>query len=119
MRNFKSSAPAYGALLDVWKTGGKPIVVWAGAGLSTTSQLPSWIKLRSAMEKELQQSIGSSRDKVANTRLALLKSAKAQESLWKAFELLEEGLGAASMQAAINREMYLRGSNSKEMMASL
>ncbi|HRL78008.1 MAG TPA: protein kinase [Candidatus Accumulibacter phosphatis] len=104
-RHFKSNAPAFKDLLDVWKTAGKPVVVWAGAGLSMPSRLPSWTKLKTSLELELQQSIVSSCDKVARARRALLQSAKSQASMWKAFELLEEGLGKATMQATINREL--------------
>lgn len=93
-------------LLNVWKTGSKPVVIWAGAGLSAPSNLPSWPKLRENLQQALRESIENSGQSVAAHRRTLLEASVKQESPWMAFELLEEAFGRESFNGAVTRELF-------------
>ncbi|MDP2228185.1 MAG: protein kinase [Moraxellaceae bacterium] len=94
---------AVGELLEAWKVGARPVVVWLGAGMSTPAGLPSWVDLRTAILNAFKQdaSLLQERDKAA--RLAKLENLKKMDSLWATFEELEK-LGKATFDSVIKSE---------------
>lgn len=97
--------PAYRSLLDAWKIRGKPVVVWAGSGLSAPSGLPTWPALQKKLEEEAEAAIRGANDASAARRRALLAASRAAPSTWKSFEHLEESFGQSSFQSAITRQL--------------
>ncbi|MCB1865587.1 MAG: protein kinase [Chromatiales bacterium] len=100
-----TNSPAYRSLLDAWTVRGKPIVIWAGSGLSAPSGLPTWPQLQNQLENELKDLISSSNPDTATRRRALLGASRNASSVWKSFEHLEEAFGSSTFQAAITRQL--------------
>lgn len=89
-------------LLDIWKSRAKPIVIWAGAGLSAPAKLPTWEALRNVLTREALKG-GMSLNASDKIQLeSKIKAIQAVPSHWKAFELLED-LGPATFQGSIRR----------------
>lgn len=87
-------------LLDIWRGRGKPIVIWAGAGLSAPAKLPSWAGLRTQLEQDARNHAASLSGAESRQRISKLEAISKMSSNWKAFELLEE-LAPASFQGTI------------------
>lgn len=91
-------------LLDIWKNRAKPIVIWAGAGLSAPAKLPTWDKLRDNLVSEASKA-GLSLNTADKTELdKKIKGIQGISSHWKAFELLED-LAPASFQGSIRKTL--------------
>lgn len=88
-------------LLDIWKSRGKPVVLWTGAGLSIPAKLPTWLKLSEILVQESLLHASNLYGKNKTDFLGKLRAAQSTPSLWKNFELLEEVIGSASFSAII------------------
>lgn len=91
-------------LLDIWTSRAKPVVIWAGAGLSAPAKLPSWVQLRNILLEEANLHTISLPQGEREKQLGKIKAIREMPSFWKAFELLEE-LGPSSFQANIRKSL--------------
>ena len=56
---FSAPTPTYYDLLDEWRSRARPIVIWAGAGLSAPAGLPSWPTLQKKVVAEAKEYVAS------------------------------------------------------------
>lgn len=91
-------------LIDIWTSRAKPVVIWAGAGLSAPANLPSWITLRNDVTNEVIKNSTALHGEESIQRNNKIRAIKEIQSHWKAFELLEE-IGPASFQGSIRKSL--------------
>lgn len=102
---FQNSTQTYIDLLDEWKSRTRPIVIWAGAGLSAPANLPSWATLQNKILSEAREYVSSLSQEQQREKASQLKSIQSINNPWIAFEKLELILGTNSFEAAIKRSL--------------
>jgi len=98
------SSPNVQDLLEVWNARSKPIIIWAGSGLSAPAKLPTWEGLRKTLTDEASNNAAILSEPDKTSHLQKIAAIKAVQSHWKAFEMLEE-LAATTFQATIRRAL--------------
>lgn len=91
-------------LLDIWSNRAKPVVIWAGAGLSAPAKLPSWDALRKRLTDEAVTNAISLEKEESTLRNGKIKAIREIASHWKAFEMLED-IAPASFQGSIRKAL--------------
>lgn len=100
---FAEPTQTYYDLLDEWKSRVRPIVIWAGAGLSAPAGLPNWPTLQNKVATEAKNYISTLSPEQQREKLNQYRSLKSIDSPWLAFEKLESILGGNAFEAAIKR----------------
>lgn len=95
----------YRDLLDAWKSRVRPVVIWAGAGLSAPAKLPNWEALQKALVEEAENYTNSLSPDQAKEKQSFLKSIKSIDNPWIVFEKLELILGKTNFEASIRRNL--------------
>lgn len=102
---FPNATSAYIDLLETWKSKARPVVIWAGAGLSAPAGLPSWPTLQNRLASEASKYVNSlSVEQQRDKRLQLL-AITSKLSPWLAFEKLEQVLGQSNFEAEVRRAL--------------
>lgn len=102
---FSPATSTYLDLLDEWRSGARPIVIWAGAGLSAPAGLPNWPTLLNKINKEAITYINTLSDDQQKEKRFQYKSLSSISNPWIAFEKLESILGEQGFEAAIKRSL--------------
>lgn len=103
---FQNPTQTYIDLLDAWKSRARPIVIWAGAGLSAPANLPNWPTLQNKVSAEAIEYINSLSDEQQREKQIQFKSIQSINNPWIAFEKLETILGINAFEAAIKRSLH-------------
>lgn len=102
---FSAVTPTYLDLLEEWRSGARPIVVWAGAGLSAPAGLPNWPTLQNKIAGEASIYINTLSDDQQKEKRFQYKALNSINNPWIAFEKLEKILGEQGFEAAIKRSL--------------
>lgn len=89
------------ALRDIVGERTKPILIWAGAGLSVAAGLPSWEGLKSTLLKAIESSSYLLDVQEANDRAYSLDRIRRSTDLWRDFGQIKELLGPTSFRAEV------------------
>jgi eukaryotic-like serine/threonine-protein kinase len=104
---FSAATPTYLDLLEEWRSGARPIVVWAGAGLSAPAGLPSWPTLQNKIAGEASIYINTLSEEQQKDKRFQYKALNSISNPWIAFEKLEKILGEQGFEAAIKRSLNI------------
>lgn len=102
---FSSPTQNYLDLIDEWRSGARPIVIWAGAGLSASAGLPSWPTLQNKIISEANTYINTLSPEQQKEKRSQYKSISSIDNPWIVFEKLESILGSNGFEAAIKRSL--------------
>ncbi len=102
---FSEPTQIYLDLLDEWKSKSRPIVIWAGAGLSAPANLPNWPTLQKKITSEAKEYIVSLSEEQQQEKLLQYKAIQSLDNSWLIFEKLESILGSNNFEAAIKRNL--------------
>lgn len=102
---FPNASPAYVDLVETWQSRARPVVIWAGAGLSAPANLPSWPTLQNKIYSQALRYVSSLSLEQQKEKDGQLKAIKTLTSAWLAFEKLESILGTSNFEAEIKREL--------------
>ena len=102
---FSAPTPTYYDLLDEWRSRARPIVIWAGAGLSAPAGLPSWPTLQKKVVAEAKEYVASLSEEQQREKQAQYKALQSIDNPWLIFEKLESILGSNAFEASIKRHL--------------
>ena len=102
---FSNANSIYRDLLDAWKSRVRPVVIWAGAGLSAPAKLPNWEALQKTLIEEAENYTKSLSPDQTKEKQNLLKLIKSIDNPWIVFEKLEAILGKTNFEASIRRNL--------------
>lgn len=102
---FPNCTQAYIDLLETWQSKARPIVIWAGAGLSAPANLPNWPTLQNKLQSEAIRYVKSLSPEQQSNKLPQIKALNSIQSPWHAFEKLESILGKNNYEAEIKRAL--------------
>lgn len=100
---FSEPTQTYLDLLDEWKSRTRPIVIWAGAGLSAPANLPNWPTLQKKIVSDAKEYINTLSSDQQAEKLSQYRSILTLTNPWLVFEKLESILGPANFEASIKR----------------
>ena len=102
---FSEATQTYYDLLDEWKSRARPIVIWAGAGLSAPAGLPSWPTMQKKVIAEAKDYISTLSVEQQREKLTQYKALQSIDNPWLVFEKLESILGSNAFEASIRRSL--------------
>ena len=102
---FSTKTETYLDLLEEWRSGARPIVIWAGAGLSAPAGLPSWPTLLNKIAGEANSYINTLSEEQQKEKRFQYKALNSISNPWIAFEKIETILGEQGFEAAIKRSL--------------
>ena len=102
---FSAATQTYLDLLDEWRSKTRPIVIWAGAGLSAPAGLPNWPTLQKRIASEANSYINTLSEEQQKEKRTQYKSLNSISNPWIAFEKLETILGNHGFEASIKRSL--------------
>lgn len=102
---FSAVTQTYLDLLDEWRSKTRPIVIWAGAGLSAPAGLPNWPTLQKKIASEANSYINTLSEEQQKEKRIQYKALNSISNPWIAFEKLENILGNHGFEASIKRSL--------------
>jgi serine/threonine protein kinase len=97
---------SYLALRNLVAERTNPLVLWIGAGLSRTAELPSWRGLRNSLCAEVARKIDRILDVEERKEIeGKLRQAREQGNLWIAFQILKDIAGQTTYRAVIRDKL--------------
>ena len=102
---FSNPTSAYFDLISEWQSGARPIVIWAGAGLSAPAGLPNWPTLKNKLISAANTYINSLSPEQQKEKKHQFKLINSIENQWIAFEKLESILGPNGFESEIKKNL--------------
>lgn len=102
---FPNATNIYIDLLSEWKSKARPIVIWAGAGLSAPAKLPNWEELQRNITQTANDYIESLSPDQKREKQHQFSSLQSINNPWIAFEKLESILGPNNFEAEVKRAL--------------
>jgi hypothetical protein len=104
---FDTSQKSYEALRAIVAERTQPLLAWVGAGMSAPAGLPGWGALRDDLVLALENKVSSLRPSEAARLSAAVVSARSEDNLWVAFEILRLNLGQTTFRDEIKEALKL------------
>ncbi len=96
--SFDATQKSYKALRAIVAERTHPLVLWIGAGLSTSAGIPSWSELRDHLAQALDNKADSLPPREASRAQRVAQASRAENNLWLAFEILHKNLGSTTFR---------------------
>lgn len=106
MKNFfRNPQSSYKRLREIYAERTKRLIIWTGAGLSTSANLPTWKQLRDILQREAYSKARTfnESDKIKKERK--VNAIETIEDNWVAFEQLKEELGETTFKHTIKEAL--------------
>jgi hypothetical protein len=98
---FDTTQQSYVRFRQILKERTTPVVVWAGAGLSASAGMPTWLSLRDTLVECADKKAQTQDGEAQRHTKALVQLAMLESSLWVGFEQLHRALGNTTWITAI------------------